>query len=365
MKTNNILICVCGLTPQIVTETLYCLSVQKKIKIAELYVLTTRRGRDVILGHDAHSATPKTPLNTEIHNLCKKYKIPFPRFENNDDHIIVAREESIELPDIRTDKHNILFPNKTAEFIRTLSLDPQNTLFCSISGGRKTMSVHIAFALSLFGRDKDKLLHVLTSEEFEFKGFYPKNKKQDKELQLSEIPFVRLRSLLTEEIDQRYFQKSKYDEIVAYTQKQLKIITHPGKLLLKVKTKELQFNKNRIALEPQMFALYYKYVDLKLEDKESLSNVYLISKDFAESVRIFLTERYNRWYDDKQKGWWNIGFGKPDILQKHTKINKKISNLVKDADIADQFRISSKGSRGNTEYYIKANKNKFRIIDER
>ncbi len=93
-KTNkNILVCVSGLTPQIVTETLFCLAVKEKIIIDEIYVLTTQRGRNVIYGLDKHPSTPKTALKTEIKNLCAKYKIKVPLFNNNDSHVLVARED--------------------------------------------------------------------------------------------------------------------------------------------------------------------------------------------------------------------------------------------------------------------------------
>jgi CRISPR-associated protein (TIGR02584 family) len=362
---KNILICVSGLTPQIVTETFYCLTIQNKIRIDEIYIITTQRGREVIYGTDNFPNTPKTSLKKEIKNLCRNYKIKSPRFENNTDHIIVAKEESLELSDIRTDKDNILFPNKVVDFIRQLSLNPNTTLFCSISGGRKTMSVHLAFALSLFGRENDKLLHVLTSEENEFKGFYPVNKIQDKALQLSEIPFVRLRSLLIENITKDNFFQRKYDEIVSFTQKQLKVLSDPGKFILRVETKEFQFNDNRLSVEPLIFTIYFKFLEMKLENKNALTNSF-IQDEFHHCVRDFMIEKYNRFYDDKTPGWWNKGFHKITypIFEKITKINKAISNLIVDPVLAEQFKISSERSYGRTSYSIKADKTKFKIIDQ-
>jgi len=76
---KNILICVTGLTPQIVTETLYCLTKLKKVKIDELYVVTTTRGRDVIMGIDEKINLP--PLKNELKRMCDKYKINNPKFE--------------------------------------------------------------------------------------------------------------------------------------------------------------------------------------------------------------------------------------------------------------------------------------------
>jgi len=363
VSTKNILICVSGLTPQIVTETLYCLSVQKNVRIDGIYVLTTKRGRDVILGIDKDPKTPKLPLRNELENLCSRYKITIPKFENNDEHIVVTKEESLELSDIRTDKHNILFPNKTCEFIRKLSLNPDNILYCSISGGRKTMSVHLAVALSLFGREKDKLLHVLTNPENEFKEFYPKNKNEEEELELSEIPFVRLRSIISSQIPTSKFSKMKYDEIVSFTQKQLKKATYKGVLQLVTENKELRFADNTIRFEPLEFAIYYFFVESKLEGQNKFSIQELISTNTAFRILEFL-KQYYPYYDSKlntKKPWWKTGFDAADLRSKRSKINKKLCELIGDVDIQDEFIISSYNSYSNTSYGIKADKNKFRL----
>ncbi len=358
-KNKNILICVTGLTPQIVTETFFCLTVQKKIKIDELYVLSTLRGKEVLLGKDKSSNTPNTTLKDELNSLCSLYKIQKPLFENNEKHIITAKEESIELHDIRTDKENILFPNRTAAFLREKTADPGTTLYCSISGGRKTMSVHLASALSLFGRENDKLLHILTGEEFEFKGFYPKTKKEAKALELSEIPFIRLRYVLGDEIN---YSKSYYD-FVEQTQKQLQLLTDKRKLVLKTESKEIKFGINTVKLEPVEFAFYFKLLEKKLEGEELLSIGYLADTGFAFSVYEFIKEKFPYHYFDEQKRapWWKVGFGKEAIRTKRSKINKKLSDLFDDELIAEEFCIQSKRDYGNTRFFIKADKIKFQL----
>ena len=360
---KNILICVSGLTPQIVSETYYCLAVQKKIKIDELYILTTKRGRDVILGLDKHPSTPKSGLKVELENLCSKYRLTFPKFENNDEHIVVAKEESLELSDIRTDKHNILFPNKICEFIRKLSLNPDNILYCSISGGRKTMSVHLALALSLFGRSKDKLLHVLTSEENEFKGFFPLSKKEDEVLELSEIPYVRLRSIISSQIPSAKFAKMKYDEIVSFTQKQLKKTSSKDIIQLLAESKEIKFRDSIVHMEPLEFAIYYFFVESMQEGKTRLTIQEITSNETALRILEFIKKHYP-YYDSKlttRRPWWKTGLDAADFRSKRSKINKKITELIEDHDLAEDFIISSYSSYSNTTYGIKASKNKFRL----
>jgi CRISPR-associated protein (TIGR02584 family) len=358
--SENILICVSGLTPQIVTETLFCLAVNEKTPVDEIYVLTTKRGREVILGRDKHPATPKTSLKTEMENLCKKYKIKQPVFEENDEHIIVAKEESIELSDIRSDKDNILFPNKVCEFIRDKSSDPDTTLYCSITGGRKSMSVHIANALSIFAREQDKLLHVLTKEEHEFKGFYPMNKKEAEDLELSEIPFVRLRSLLAADIKQERLLKLNFDEIVKYTQKQLKLLAPGNKLVLDIERRELRYFNDKISFEPVEFLFYYFFVDSKIKGMTNISVHQFLSEETKNQFIEYFAQYYPNYFI-KEKRWYKKGFSKDDFRVKRSKVNSKIKELIDDADIVNYFIIDVNRKYGESTYYIRADKERFII----
>jgi CRISPR-associated protein (TIGR02584 family) len=362
MNTKNILICVSGLTPQIVTETLFCLAVKQKTPVDEIYVLTTKRGREVILGKDTHPSTPKTSLKTEIENLCKKYKIKKPIFEENDKHIIVAKEESVELSDIRTDKDNILFPNKVCEFVRNKSSDPDTTLYCSITGGRKSMSVHIANALSIFAREQDKLLHVLTKEEHEFKGFYPMNKKEAEDLELSEIPFVRLRSILSADVKSSELLNLNFDEIVQHTQRQLKLLAPSNKLILDIERREIRYGNDKISLEPLEFLFYYFFVDSKMRGSSNIS----ISQFTSEETKLKFIEYFKEYYPGyyiEEKKWYKskIGFEAEDFRSKRSKINSKIEILIEDTDIASMFIIDVNKKYGNSTYFIKADKDRFII----
>ena len=93
--------------------------------------------------------------------------------------------------------------------VRQLTLDKDSALHASIAGGRKTMGFFLGYALSLFGREQDRLSHVLVSAPYEShpEFFYPSQSseliyslsngqsfnKRDAEIALAEIPFVRMR----------------------------------------------------------------------------------------------------------------------------------------------------------------------------
>lgn len=360
-KTKNILICVSGLTPQIVTETLFCLAYKEKIQIDEVYVLTTKRGRDVILGRDKHPATPKTKLKDEIENLCKNYKLKKPLFKENDTHLIVAKEESIELPDIRSDKDNILFPNKIFELLREESSNPNNILFCSITGGRKSMSVHLANALSIFARENDRLIHVLTKEEHEFKGFYPQTKTEINDLELADIPFVRLRPILSAELKRPDLLKSNFDEIVKFTQSQLKLIAPFNKLIIDTEKREFRFGNSSVVIEPMEFLFYYFFVDSKDRSESNISVQQFISEDSKNRFIEFFYEFYPNRYIKEQK-WFKKGFSKEDFMTKKSKVNSKIVKLIEDPDLRSIFLIDVFDKKyGSTRYSIKADKNRFII----
>ncbi|NUN09538.1 MAG: TIGR02584 family CRISPR-associated protein [Ignavibacteriaceae bacterium] len=359
---KNILIAVTGLTPQIVTETFFCLAKLKKVNIDEIYVITTKLGREVILGKYKNSSAYKLPLKAEIKNMCAKWKLPVPKFEVSSN-VIVAQEESLELNDIRSDKDNLLFPNKTAEFIRKMSEDPGNVLYCSISGGRKSMGVHLAAALQIFGRENDKLLHVLTSEKNEFKGFYPMNTKEARELELSEIPFVSLRPLLIDAISDKSFVNLKFTEVVALSRAKLKELSEKNFLLIDLQRCRLVYDNIEEKLERVEMGIYYLIYELKTEGQLSLTREYLESREFANRLKLFLEETYRRYFDEGYKNaWFNKGFEIADLRPKFSNIKKKICKLFTTKELASQFYVTDViNVYGSKAYGIKAGVGRFRV----
>lgn len=344
---KNILICVSGLTPQIITETLFCLSIKKKIQIDEIFVLTTTRGRDVILGADEEYNKKKKypPLKKEIERMCKKYhKIRLPDFQINN--IKVANELSIELSDIRNDKDNEMFPNTLCEFINEKTKNKNNILHCSISGGRKSMSVDMAFALSLFGRENDKLWHVLTHENQEFKHFFPENKSQEKDLELAELPFVKLRSMIADITGNRSLNKMNYTELVAFTQNELRKKSAEN-MFISISRREMWYGNNeRVKIEPKQIELYRYF----LENNSNSNNP--IKLDAL--VKIFSI--------DKRTGEKIKGYDDSNIRQIRSKLNRIISSALNDPMLNDLFIIKS-GSYATSEYYLDADNTNVSFIE--
>lgn len=350
MTSKHTLIAVTGLTPQIITETLYTLVVKKGINIDEICIITTKRGKNVIQGKDREynkkRGYPK--LSEVLKNFCEIYDMSKPRLE-----IKLAAELSTELYDIRNDKHNLLFPNKVCEVIREKSSDKNNILHCSISGGRKTMSVDLAFALSIFGRNEDKLYHILVDEKVEFnKDFwFPRTDSEKYYLELSEIPYVRLSYLLSEVTHNKLFTKMTYTELVSLTQNLLnKASAEKLRFRRKSDKWEVWYSRNEpVEIQPKEVTLYRAIIENKkagITEIEVLTLVNLLRPEKRKQVSNAAHDLYNE----------------NNISQLKSKLNGKIRNAVQDAELIPLFEITHTGGYGSGKYCIDADPDKIEFL---
>lgn len=200
---RRILLAVTGLSPQVVTETLHALAVASAPPFipTEIHLITTAEGAE----------RARLALLSEepgwFHRLRRDFCLPPIAFDAA--HIHILRDaQGIPLADIRSPQDNLACADFISETVRRFSADPDAALHVSIAGGRKTMGFFLGYALSLFGREQDRLSHVLVSEPFEasWDFFYPTpyehviettGKKladaRDARISLAEIPFVSLR----------------------------------------------------------------------------------------------------------------------------------------------------------------------------
>lgn len=197
---KKILVAVTGMSPQIVTETLYALHTQHQWTPREVHVLTTQTGADNI-------AAALLGEHGFFRRLCHEYGLDDVVFHEDFIHVITD-DEGVPLADIRSPQENNLAADQIVRFIYDLCADEQTELHVSIAGGRKSMGFYIGYALSLFGRRQDKLSHVLVEEAFEQhrEFFYPPSgdgtwlnttkgqlDASKARVMLADIPFVRMR----------------------------------------------------------------------------------------------------------------------------------------------------------------------------
>jgi CRISPR-associated protein (TIGR02584 family) len=153
---RRVLLAVTGLSPQIVTETLYALAVERKPcwTPTEVRIITTRQG----------AKTAKCALLSDapgwFHRLRADYGLPEIAFGVENIHV-VAGPDGRPLDDILDQADNAAVADFITEEVRALTADPNTSLHVSIAGGRKAMGFYVGYALSLFGRAQDRLSHVL------------------------------------------------------------------------------------------------------------------------------------------------------------------------------------------------------------
>ena len=201
---RRVLLAVSGLSPQIVTETLYTLAVRAERPWipTEIRLLTTVRGAE-------HARLNLLSGDRWFERLRADYGLPEIHFDT--DGIEVIRDAAgASLADIRSQADNDATADALTEAVRALTADSDCALHVSIAGGRKTMGFYLGYALSLFGRAQDRLSHVLVDEGYEGhpQFYYPSPGErvihtlgpnprpldcQEAQVTLAEIPFVRLR----------------------------------------------------------------------------------------------------------------------------------------------------------------------------
>ncbi|MBW8269017.1 CRISPR-associated ring nuclease Csm6 [Caldovatus aquaticus] len=183
------LLAITGLSPQVVTETLWALAGRAPPELPEaITVLTTAEGAEVA----------QRLLPPAVAALAAQLGRPLPAPE-----IRLMRDRAGRpLRDIASAEDNRAAADAIIAEVRALTVDPERALHLSIAGGRKTMSCLAGIALSLFGRAQDRLSHVLVDpalqgrEDFFFPPEPPRPGAAGPPpagLILAEIPFVRLR----------------------------------------------------------------------------------------------------------------------------------------------------------------------------
>ncbi len=207
---RRILLAVTGLSPQIVTETLYALAhAQPPFLPTEIHLLTTLEGARLAKTALLH------PDGGQFHALLADYPhMGRPAFDESHIHLITDGSGA-PLSDIRTPEDNAMAADAITALVAQLTRDDTAALHVSIAGGRKTMGFYLGYAFSLYARPQDRLSHVLVSPPFEShpEFFFPPARPKrlatrdgqhldtaEAVVTLAEIPVVLLRHGLPEDL---------------------------------------------------------------------------------------------------------------------------------------------------------------------
>ena len=237
---QTVLLAVTGMSPAVLTETVWALAKERpKVIPDRVVVVTTISGRQAIerelLSEEAGASVWQQlrrsllgPASDQIHQLILEPA-----------HLIVAPNPRTGrgdwLEDIRTPGENRAAANFLLEEVRRFAESPDTRLIASVAGGRKTMGALLYACLSLLGRETDRLTHVLVNDPFDAalkpKFFFPEQSTQElvtsggqtvlansARIDLADVPFVPLRNLFERDLVKR---PCSFDELVNRCRRQV------------------------------------------------------------------------------------------------------------------------------------------------
>ena len=393
---RNILLCVAGMSPQIITETLFALTQNQKVKIDEIRVITTLDGKNKV----ANTLLDKE--NGVFYKFCRDFNIDINSIKFDETCIsLFHKRDGKMLEDIRTQEDNEIAGDKICEIVRELCKDENTRIYASAAGGRKTMSIYLTLAMSLFGRAEDELSHVLVNEGFESNTFfYPPPKPTevnyfnpqtkitkkvntaDAKIYLAPIPFIRLRGIGKE--NQKFAEARNYGEIVDEAQKVLDIKEKEYDLIINIKKQSLFVRGEKIKLARREFFFYYIFIKKRLLGNVIFSIKDLAEQDFHDAFKEIIMETVNEdadWEEINNFPRYNFAEVMLDQLIFHRNFEKPEENRNKEYKlfrgefskvvtlIAKKFQAKGVDNRyylvstddGTASYELKIDKNRIKF----
>ncbi len=310
---RNILFLVTGMTPQIITETVWALAcdLNKTDKWIpdEIHVLSTEDGLTQIRA---------TLFDEQVFAKLKSDYPVLTHIKFDKEYLHVISKDGIALKDLKTPADNELAADMICQKVREFTQDDNINLHVSIAGGRKTMGFYAGYALSLYGRSQDRMSHVLVDSEFETaKGFYyptptdyfvtqkftdKRLNAKDAQVWLAQIPFVRMRDAISTKHQLKNEQKT-FSEVVKQINESFNTIS------LKIDLANYQIvvnNKFEFKLPPREFAMLHWFAENRKQGGNGIIAPIgnMKSKDIKKDEISYvaqLTEEYRQYYEDVKK----------------------------------------------------------------
>jgi CRISPR-associated protein (TIGR02584 family) len=363
---KRILLAIGGMTPQVVTETLYYLCVKRQPAFVptDVYLITTRVGHDEAMEHlldhedgEFHEFVKDYNLHGKIHFTVEKF-------------LPLLDAEGKQLSDVRSIEDNIVAADIITEKVRKLTQDADSAVHISISGGRNTLGLYLGYALSMFGRPQDRLSHVLVPWQFEGNDefFYPppvheriktRGKKvvstEHAHVTLAEIPFISLRHGLPQAL---LDGKASYSQTVEAIQRTI----GPPTILIDIAKKSMVLGGVKIELPPQIFAFYLLLCRKRKSNPHSGHVNWRtpgLAEDFLREYQLLvgamahdLEEARRVLVDGMDQDFFN---------EKKTRVKRWFNELL--GARSSPYLIQQSGKRPHTTYGLTVNAQAIEIID--
>ncbi|MDQ7031617.1 MAG: CRISPR-associated ring nuclease Csm6 [Desulfonauticus sp.] len=371
---RNILLCLCGLTPQIITETIYALVKLENPPYVpdEVHVITTGIGKMLIKEKLLH------PDQGHFYALCQEYGLKNILFDDSTIHVVSKNNQ--ELFDIKDNLDNQVMADCILSVVKNICSDPEVKLHASLAGGRKSMSFYLGMAMQFYARPQDELSHILVNPPFEnHPDFYyppkiPKDytvydKLKDRlytsnsseaKIVLAKIPFLKLRDQILVKTEDISFSKQVASvQKILSKQKTSLLFVYPQILTI-------QFRSNSLTLTPMEMAIYLQLIKNKQKCSKKICDhcydcfieVYNFSLEQIYNFLRTIWGEFSARLESVQKRFENRVDLKDWFLQNKSRINKKLATI----DPKGEIQIKSYGSYGSKRYGILVNKKDIVIL---
>lgn len=369
---SNILLAISGLSPQVITETLYALH-QEGVSVDEIHVLTTRTGRDHVL------SALLAPQDGCFHRYLNEYEIDPRSILFTPESVHVLRDKAGRpLDDITCADDNEILLNACLTLTHRLTRRSNDAVFFSIAGGRKTMSACLMIAAQFYGRSQDRIYHVLVSPEFEnHPGFYyppvkpvmleMRDERGGKILRdtasasvtLVPIPYISLRDAIR-------------DTTTGRVQTPARLLHHlirdrEEPLIVDLKQGKMTYKKKELAMMPSQLALYAFLAARKLDCRlvragcGGCTDCYLDYEQISNAQDV-ITDIYRK-IGGTTQGKGICALEKDELRSYVSKIRQAIGRAF-GATAVQQLAVTSAGTKPGTRYGIGIDREKIRIIEQ-
>jgi len=357
---KRILLAVSGMSPQIVTETLYSLAINQQNPFipTDIHLITTLSGAAEARLLLLHAKTGKFLA------FCQDYQLTNIHFPEENIHIIQDKQGNL-LNDIKTPEQNEAAADFITETVRLLTEDDNSALHVSIAGGRKTMGYYLGYALSLYGRNQDRLSHVLVTDRYESLKdfFYPTPDSrviQDKqgqaldaqaaEVMLAEIPFVRMRGGIPHHL---LTGKTSFNESIKFARR---IETEP-KLQIDNNSKTLWVDDVQIKLSEIHFVFYLWLLERSLNGVSTKRTPADNNHEYAAEYLVLYQQTYHpKEITRTQKLLVEGGMQNQWMSERISKIKQEFEKALGQKS-AKAFIVQSTGKNNNLHYAIALTEN--------
>jgi CRISPR-associated protein (TIGR02584 family) len=266
-RPDTTLLAVAGMTPAILTETAWAMAKETPAAVpSRVVAITTLAGRERIRAELLEGGQWEA-----LRRALKLGRSGGLEFGDTGLHMRVIVRGPHELADIRTREDSEAAADFILDVVRGFVENPDTRVVAAISGGRKTMGALLYAAMSLIGRETDRVVHVLADEELEQRRdkrfYFPRTAAEARKLHMAEIPFVPLRNRFSD----LGRMPGGFSAMVRQCTRSLSESDGPADVSLDVVRRMVSVNGVSIRLGPRAFGMLRFMIEVNLHDRIPVS----------------------------------------------------------------------------------------------